>query len=106
MNRAEIPNGTEIDPGLLTENAELALYKKATELRDQVSPLVEQSQHGEILHMLSVLRDPIDQFFDHVLVMDENPEIQTNRIALVDFVYGLFREVAELSKLQPTKAKS
>lgn len=106
LNRAEIPNGTEIDPGLLTENAERALYKKAIELRDQVSPLVEQSQHGEILHMLSVLRDPIDQFFDHVLVMDENPEIQRNRIALVDFVYGLFREVAELSKLQPTKAKS
>ena len=106
LNRAEIPNGTEIDPGLLTENAELALYKKATELRDQVSPLVKQSKHGEILHMLSVLRDPIDQFFDHVLVMDENPEIQRNRIALVDFVYGLFREVAELSQLQPTKAKS
>ena len=63
LNRAEIPNGTEIDPGLLTENAELALYKKATELRDQVSPLVKQSKHGEILHMLSVLRDPIDQFF-------------------------------------------
>lgn len=106
LNRAEMPNGTEINPSLLIENAELALYRKAIELRDQVAPLIEQSRHGEILRKLSVLRDPIDQFFDNVMVMDENPDLQRNRIALVDFVCGLFREVAELSKLQPTKAKS
>lgn len=105
LNRASVPNGTEVDPDLLTENAELVLYRQAIDLRDQVSPLVEQSRHAEILRMLSVLREPIDQFFDNVMVMDENPDLQRNRIALVDFVCGLFRQVAELSKLQPTKAK-
>ncbi|MDE0310475.1 MAG: glycine--tRNA ligase subunit beta [Acidiferrobacterales bacterium] len=93
----------EVDPDLLADDSERRLYEDAVKLHARIAPLVSESQHGEILLKLSVLRDPIDRFFDDVMVMDENPEVRRNRVALVRFVSGLFREVAELSLLKPAK---
>ena len=103
LNRAEQAENVRIDSQLLKEKAELALYEQASELAARITPLVDHSNHSQILQELAILRDPIDQFFDHVMVMDEDPELQQNRIALVGFVCSLFSQVADLSKLQPPK---
>ena len=95
----------QIDPNLLCDSSEKSLYQQAVNLSDEMQPLIETSSHSEILRKLAVLRDPIDVFFDNVMVMDENPDLQRNRIALVGFVCSLFQQVAELSKLQPSKAR-
>ena len=92
-----------MNPDLLADQSELRLYEHALTLSSQIVPLVSESRHGEILRKLSVLRDPIDRFFDDVMVMDEDLEVRRNRVALVRFVSGLFREVAELSLLKPVK---
>ncbi len=97
------PDTVEVNPDLLDDQSERRLYEDALKLSTQIVPLVSESQHGEILLKLSVLRDPIDQFFDDVMVMDEDLEVRRNRVALVRFVSGLFREVAELSLLNPAK---
>ncbi len=97
------PDSVEVNPDLLADQSELRLYEDALKLSAQIVPLVRKSQHGEILLKLSVLRDPIDRFFDDVMVMDEDLEVRRNRVALVRFVSGLFREVAELSLLKPAK---
>ena len=93
----------KVNPDLLADQSELRLYEHALTLSSQIVPLVSESRHGEILRKLSVLRDPIDRFFDDVMVMDEDLEVRRNRVALVRFVSGLFREVAELSLLKPVK---
>lgn len=103
LRQSNDPDTVEVNPDLLADQSELRLYEDALKLSSQIVPLVSESQHGEILLKLSVLRDPIDQFFDDVMVLDEDPEIRRNRVALVRFVSGLFREVAELSLLKPAK---
>ncbi len=106
LNRADRSEGFKITPEKFTEEAEAVLFDQASALAHQIEPLIEASRHDDILCELAVLRDPIDRFFDTVMVMDENLELRQNRMALVGFVYELFREVADLSKLQPKKAQS
>lgn len=103
LRQSNDPDTVEVNPDLLADQSELRLYEDALKLSSQIVPLVSESQHGEILLKLSVLRDPIDQFFDDVMVLDEDLEVRRNRVALVRFVSGLFREVAELSLLKPAK---
>ena len=51
--------------------------------------------------MLASLRPEVDAFFEQVMVMDDNPQVRTNRLALLKLLDGLFKEVADISRLQP-----
>ena len=48
---------------------------------------------------LAQLRPAVDEFFDQVMVMDEDPRLRTNRLALLAQLHGLFAGVADLSRL-------
>ena len=49
-------------------------------LRPQVEPLLEQRNYAEALQRLAQLREPVDAFFDSVMVMDEDTQLRTNRL--------------------------
>ncbi len=100
LRKNKVPVGVQVKIDLLTEHEELQLFKLAFDLSKKVRPLVRAADHTEILRELAILRDPIDQFFDSVMVMHEDSKIRRNRVALLGFVSRLFREVADLSKLQ------
>ena len=106
LNRANSADTLAVDPEHFRELAEKELYDQANELSDKALQLARDSRYTEVLSLLAALRDPIDAFFDNVMVMDEDSALRANRIALVAFVYGLFREVADLSQLQPTISAS
>ena len=103
LAKNSVTSGTTIDTRLLKHAAEINLYQQAKVLDDEVEPLAQAFEHTEILRRLAILRDPIDTFFDDVMVMDENQELRQNRIALVSFVHKLFHKVADISKLQVSK---
>lgn len=50
--------------------------------------------------LLAGLRDAVDAFFDSVKVMDDDPAVRANRLALLATISGLFMETADISKLQ------
>ena len=101
LKRTDSFDSSTIDVDRFCDPTEKMLYDRASDLREQVAQLIKASRYSEVLSLLAVLRDPIDEFFDNVMVMDENRELRENRIALVAFVYSLFQEVADLSQLQP-----
>ena len=103
LRQSGLSDDMHIDPELFSEESELNLYRQALEVRGEIEPLIERFEHEEILRRLAVLKDPIDEFFDHVMVMVENKNVQRNRIALVAFVSALFREVADVSQLKPLR---
>ncbi|GIT49006.1 MAG: hypothetical protein Ct9H300mP14_09340 [Gammaproteobacteria bacterium] len=45
----------------------------------EVSPLIERADYAGALRQLSALSVPVDQFFDDVMVMAENPTLRNNR---------------------------
>ncbi len=90
---------------LLIEKSEQSLYRKAKEVNQRIEPLLGKSDHSGVLHELAVLKEPIDLFFDEVMVMDENIELRMNRVALVSFINNMFLKVADISQLQPGEVK-
>jgi glycyl-tRNA synthetase beta chain len=97
----ERPDGTAsgIDPALLQAPAERALFAAMRERRDGVSAATGRKDYASALALLAQLRAEVDAFFDQVLVMDENPKLRANRLALLAHMRELFAGVADLSRL-------
>src|SRR5690606_28869970 len=93
-------DGAAVDSSLLQEDAEKELARVVQEQKSLTLPLFQQREYTRGLELLAGTRSAIDAFFDDVLVMDENPAIRRNRIALLGELRQLFLEVADISHLQ------
>jgi glycyl-tRNA synthetase beta chain len=80
--------------------SEVALADAVEAAHAKVAAAVAASDHEGALAILAGLRGPIDAFFTDVLVMDEDPAVRRNRIALLNAFIGLFDGVADFSRLQ------
>jgi glycyl-tRNA synthetase beta chain len=89
----------ETDVALLQEEAERALFHQLNALTPSVKSSVENGDYGEALRALAGLRVAVDQFFDNVLVMAEEPLTRRNRLALLNQLGGLMNQVADISRL-------
>ncbi|MFO8025745.1 glycine--tRNA ligase subunit beta [Thiohalophilus sp.] len=89
-----------IDPGLLQDPAEKTLHDRLTGLQQKVNEQVRQANYQQALSQLSELREPVDRFFDDVMVMAENEKLRNNRVALLNNLHQLFMQIADISRLQ------
>ena len=92
-----------VNEKLLSEAAEKTLANKVSSMAKQVAPLIESSQYQEALTQLADLRSPIDNFFDHVMVMTDDDAVKNNRLALLHQLRELFLHVADISLLVVAK---
>jgi glycyl-tRNA synthetase beta chain len=83
----------------LTEDAERQLHKVLTELRVPVQDATAQRRYAMGLKALVALRAPVDDFFERIMVMDEDIGRRNNRLALLRDVQRLLGGVADLSRL-------
>ena len=88
-----------VDAGALTEGAERHLHQVLTALRAPLEEATRQRRYAEGLRSLVGLRAPVDDFFERIMVMDENIERRNNRLALLRDVQLLLGGVADLSRL-------
>ena len=86
---------SSIDPSLFEIGAE----KELSDAVNQAESELANAGFEEALGILSSLRQPIDGFFDQVMVNDERPEVRNNRLALLAQLQSLFADVADLSQL-------
>ncbi|MBI3291459.1 MAG: glycine--tRNA ligase subunit beta [Elusimicrobia bacterium] len=89
------------DTDQLPEPAERALRLELQQAEQEVLGLLEEKRYTEALRRLVALRQPIDRFFEEVMVMVEDPHLRQARLAVLAGVVRLFRRVADLSLLQP-----
>jgi len=99
LKKASIGSDAAVDPGALTEDAERRLHEVLGVLRAPVQEATEQRRYGQGLQSLVGLRAPVDEFFERIMVMDENLERRKNRLALLREVQILLSGVADLSRL-------
>jgi glycyl-tRNA synthetase beta chain len=90
----------KIRPDFLREEAEQILAGRLAELSSEVIPFMEAGLYSEALTRLAALREPVDSFFDHVMVMTEEMNLRNNRIALLNELESLFLRIADFSCLQ------
>ena len=84
---------------LLQIPAEVSLYKALEVITPALNAAYEKRQFVEFLKALVALSAPIDQFFADVMVMDPNPELRDNRLALLQQLHQKMNLVADLGKL-------
>jgi len=84
---------------LLQIPAEASLHKALEGITPGLNTAYEQREFVELLKALVALSAPIDQFFADVMVMDPNPELRDNRLALLQQLHQKMNLVADLGKL-------
>ena len=88
------------DPGLLKNEFEKNLYKKIMKIRTYFSNREGSDNHEESLKILSSLKNDVVEFFDNVVVNDEDPVIKKNRLELLRMLCISFENYLNFSKIE------
>lgn len=89
----------DFHPQHFTEDAEQALWRAALKAEGQINQRTDSGDFEGILHRLLALREPIDAYFEDVLVMAKDPLTKENRLAFLTWIRGLFSAIGDLSQL-------
>lgn len=84
---------------LFADPAETLLADAIGKQQASIGPLLDQHEYAKALTLLAELRGPVDAFFDNVMVLDEDPDIRANRLALLQQLQDLFGQIADISQL-------
>ncbi|MEM7257880.1 MAG: glycine--tRNA ligase subunit beta, partial [Pseudomonadota bacterium] len=94
------PAGGQVDASHFADDAESALHQGVLAAASQVEPLFANGNYTDALKALAQLREPVDQFFDQVMVMADDENVRNNRLAMLADLKQLFGRVADLGVLQ------
>ena len=98
LKKADQVNG-EVNAGLLQEAAEQALHQAMSTLTPKAQQQWQQGDYTASLQTLAALREPVDAFFEDVMVNAEQPELRHNRLVLLQQLHQAMNRVADLSRL-------
>jgi glycyl-tRNA synthetase beta chain len=100
---AEEKKGTRIadavDPALFSEKAESMLYEAVNEVEKEAAQAIQNEDYSAAMTALAKLREPIDSFFEEVLVNVEDDDVRANRLALLARIRAATLTVADFSKI-------
>ena len=91
---------SDVDVELLQDGAERNLYDAFVAVRDETKPFLLQKEYGKALEVILRMKEPVDLFFDEVMVMTDDAALQKNRLNLLSAISGLFLRVGDFSKMQ------
>ncbi|MCT4711964.1 glycine--tRNA ligase subunit beta [Enterobacteriaceae bacterium H11S18] len=89
-----------VHASVLKEAEEIRLATNLVVLRDKLEPFFAEGRYREALEELANLREPVDEFFDKVMVNAEDKDLRINRLTLLSKLRELFLQVADISLLQ------
>jgi glycyl-tRNA synthetase beta chain len=88
-----------VDPSLFSGTEEKNLHEAFLKIRETVFMHISQGDYSGVLGELARLREPVDAFFETVLVMAEDDQIRRNRLSLLEEISTLFHDVADFSRI-------
>lgn len=94
--------GDEVDASMLTE-PEKALLAACEDGHAKVSAALAAGDYAGAIAALAGLREPIDAFFEDVLVMDPDEKVRKNHLKLLNKFSSVFADVADMSCLSRKK---
>ncbi|TPK41583.1 glycine--tRNA ligase subunit beta [Mesorhizobium sp. B2-5-4] len=88
-----------VEPALFRQDAEKSLFAAVNQAEKQAGEAIQNQDFSAAMLALSVLREPVDSFFEHVLVNDEDLSVRANRLALLARIRTATGQVADFSKI-------
>ena len=99
LRKSAAVEARSVDPTLLVEPAEIALDRALAAIAPTADGLFAKRDYAGSLHSLAALREPVDAFFDAVMVNADDPALRANRLALLARLHAAMNRVADLSRL-------
>ncbi len=90
---------TAVDEALLSDGAEKKLYATLTAVEDQAGPLLQDREYGLALEVMLQMKEPVDCFFDDVMVMTDDQAVRQNRLNLLTAFGDLVLQVGDISRM-------
>lgn len=100
LAKANEPLNDEVHASVLKEDPEIRLALQVAVMRDKLQPLFAEGRYQEALVELAQLREPVDEFFEKVMVNADDAQVRINRLTLLSKLRELFLQVADISLLQ------
>jgi glycyl-tRNA synthetase beta chain len=99
INLAGKAEGQPVRPELFTEQVERELYETWSGLHAQYHNLLGQRREAEALQLLGKLKEPINRYFDTVMVMVDDPDVRGNRLATLQCISQDLQSFAVFPKI-------
>ena len=94
------------DPGLFKNDYEKNLYKKIHEIRKDLTSIGIESDYEGMLKILSLAKKDVNEFFDNVIVNDQDELIKKNRLELLQMLCKTFDNYLNFSKVESLQWKN
>ncbi|MCB1146166.1 MAG: hypothetical protein KDK38_05140, partial [Leptospiraceae bacterium] len=98
LETAKVSDDIKIDDTLFLDDAEKNLFEMSQQLNKMID--IEKRNYGQIFQFLSEQRENVDQFFESVMVMHDDPKIKNNRIALLQATVLPVKKLLDLNYLK------
>ena len=99
LKKLDGPAADTIDDARLIDPAERELARRYAALAPAAEQLFTAREYSRYMELLAGLREPVDAFFDGVMVMSEDLALRANRLALLTRLHALFTRVADIARL-------
>ncbi|MFK7739136.1 MAG: glycine--tRNA ligase subunit beta [Planctomycetota bacterium] len=99
LKKSETSADVAIAPALLQEEQEKALHQRLGEVAGSAGPKFDAGEYEAALAECAQLKEPVDAFFDAVMVNAEDAKLRANRHALLRELHALMNRIADLSRL-------
>ncbi len=90
---------SEVDDSLFEKDAETALYRLFVDVREQMEGFIEKREYLQALEVMLKMKEPVDTFFDDVMVMAEDLAVRQNRLNLLTALGELVLQIGDISKM-------
>ena len=89
----------DIQTSLLSEPAEKKLYDEYRRVKEPVENHLSKKQFPQALEKIVEIKETVDEFFAHIMVMTKEDELRKNRLRLLKHISLLFSNIADFSKI-------
>lgn len=94
--------GTEYNTSILLD-VENKLTESLANAKDKIAGHLSKKSYDGAIDELAKLREPIDKFFDQVMIMDKDEKLKENRLKILNSFVEVFSDIADFSKMAKTK---
>ena len=99
MNIIKDHKEVAVDPLLLADEEEKALHQTLIAVRQEAQPMIDHGEYEAALTVILKMKEPVDLFFDKVMVMTDDSKVRHNRLSLLTAIAALFLQIGDFSKL-------
>jgi len=88
-----------VEPSLLEDPAEKELYHCLSGVKAKSEAYLQKQDYHSLLAAIATLREPLDKFFNSVMVMVDQKEIRENRLSLLANLAAMVKQTADLTRV-------